>query len=90
MINKAFLDEILSQIEGHFSNKENEYNEIKSLCNKESVEEILVRRVLKTTIQILFHKWLFDNYDNSDEVSKEFLFVERHRHGLNERNDVIQ
>ena len=44
------------------------------------------------TIQILYDKKLFDNYDNADEVSKDFLFFQRRRLDLEEENDdkVVQ
>ena len=41
--------------------------------NKQSVEEILVRRAVRRTIPILYVKGLFDNYANADEVLKHLL-----------------
>ena len=61
-------------------------NEFKLNYNKQSVEEILIQRAVKPTIQILYDKGLFDSYDNADEVLKDFLFVERRRN-LEEVND---
>ena len=46
-------------MEGHISNTEREYSEYNLLSNKQSVEEVLVQRALKTTIQILYDKGLF-------------------------------
>ena len=45
--------------------------------NKQSIEEVLVQRAVKTTFQILYDKGLLDNYDNADEVLKDFLSVKR-------------
>ena len=89
-INKAYLDTKQSKLEGHISYIEKEYNEFKLLSNKQSVEEVPIRRTVKSTIQILYDKGLFDNYDNVDEVLKDFLFVESRRPDLEEVNDLIQ
>ena len=53
VINEAHLDEILLKMNGLFSIKENDYNEFKLQNNKQSVEDILIQRAVKTTIQIL-------------------------------------
>ena len=45
---------------------------------------------MKTTVQILIEKALFDNYANAAEVLKDVLFVTRCRGALEEVNDVIQ
>ena len=45
---------------------------------------------MKTTIQILYEKELFDNFPNADELLKKTLFVTRRRGDLEEVNDVIQ
>ena len=52
VINKAYLDEKLLKINGYLSKLEKDYNEFKLHYNKQSVEEILVQRAVKTTIQI--------------------------------------
>ena len=75
--NKAYLDEKLKKIGGHVSHIENVYNEFELQYNKQSVEEVLVRRAVKTTIQILYDKGLFDNYANAENVLEDFLFVTR-------------
>ena len=76
---------------GHLSKLEKDYNECKKQYNKQSVEEILVQRAVKTTIQILYDKGLFDNYANGNEVLEDFLFTTRRRGDLSEEvNDVIQ
>ena len=54
---------------------EKDYNEFEEQYNKQSVEEILIQRAVKTTIQILYDKGLFDNYTNADKVLEDFLFT---------------
>ena len=90
VINKAHLDEKLEKIEGHLSKFEKDYNEFKIQYNKQSVEEILIQRAVKTTMQILYDKGLFDNFQNADKVLEDFLFVTRCRSDLEKVNDVIQ
>ena len=68
VINKTYLDEKLLKINGHLSLLENDYNEFKLEHNKQSVEGILIERAVKTTIQILYDKGLFDNYANADKI----------------------
>ena len=77
VINKGFLDEKLLKINGHLSKLEKDFNEYKLQYNKQSVEEILIQRAVKTTIQILYDKGLFDNYANADKVLEDFLFTTR-------------
>ena len=60
------------------------------LSKKQSVEEVLLQRAVKTTIQVLYDKGLFDKYDNADEVLNDVLFVEKRRPDLQEVNDLIQ
>ena len=86
VINKNFLDEKLLKINGHLSKLEKDFNEFKLQYNKQSVEEILVQRAVKTTIQILYDKGLFDNFQNADEVLEDFLFTTRSRGDLSEDN----
>ena len=86
VINKGYLDEKLLKIDGHLSKLEKGYNEFKLQYNKQSVEEILIQRAVKTTIQILYDKGLFDNYQNADKVLEDFLFVTRRRGDLSEEN----
>ena len=87
VINKSFLDEKLKKIDGHISYIEKDYNEFKKQYNKQSVEEILVQRAVKTTIQILYDKVLFDNYANADKVLEDFLFTTRRREDLEDLED---
>ena len=75
VINKAYLDEKLKKVDGQISYIEKDYKDFKKQSNKQSVEEILVQRSVKTTIQILYDKGLFDGFTNADEISKEFLFT---------------
>ena len=68
-----------------------DYNEFKLQYNKQSMEDILIQRAVKTTVQILSDKSLFDNYANADKVLEDFLFTTRRRGDLEEITaDVIQ
>ena len=53
VINKGYLDSKLLKIDGHLSKLEKDSNEFKLQYNKQSVEEVLIQRAVKTTIQIL-------------------------------------
>ena len=86
VINKGYLDEKLLKINGHLSKIVKDFNEFKLQYNKQSVEEILIRRAVKTTIQILYDKGFFDNYANADKVLEDFLFTTRRRGDLSENN----
>ena len=77
VINKGFLDKKLLKIDGHLSKLEKDFNEFKLQYNKQSVEDILIQRAVKTTIQILYDKGLFDNFQNADKVLEDFLFTTR-------------
>ena len=72
--------------DGHLSKLEKDYNEFKLQYNKQNVEEVLTQRAVKTTIQILYDKGLFDNYTNADKVLEDFLFTSRRRGDLSEEN----
>ena len=65
------------KIDGHLTKLEKDYNEFKSQYNKQSVEEILIQRAVKTTIQILYDKGLFDKFQNADKVLEDYLFTTR-------------
>ena len=86
VINKGFLDEKLLKINGQLSKLEKDYNEyeFKKQYDKQAVEDILIQRAVKTTIQILYDKGLFDNYANADKVLEDFLFTTRRRGDLTE------
>ena len=86
VVNKGYLDSKLIKVNGHLSKLEKDYNEFKLQHNKQNVEESLVQRAVKTTIQILYDKGLFDNYDNADKVLEGFLFTTRRRGDLSEDN----
>ena len=86
VINKGYLDEKLIKIDGHLSKLDKDYNEFKLDYDKQAVEEILIRRAVKTTIQVLYDRGLFDNYANADKVLEDFLFVTRRRGDLSEEN----
>ena len=90
VINKTYLDEKLSKVNGHLSLLEKDYNEFKLQYNKQSVEQFLIQRAVKTTIQILYDKGLFDNHADADKFIEYFLFVTRRRADIKEVNDVIQ
>ena len=72
------------KINGHLSNLEKDFNEIKLQYKKQSVEEISIQRAVKTTIQILYDRGLFDNDQNADKVLEDFLFTTRRRGDLSE------
>ena len=59
VINRSYLDEELLKINGHISLLEKDYNEFKLQYNKQSLEENLIQRAVKTSIQILYDKGFF-------------------------------
>ena len=60
---KTHLDTKLTNKECHVSFLEQEYNEF-ILCSAEHTEaDVLYERAVKTTIEILYDKGLFDKYD---------------------------
>ena len=91
VINKGYLDDKLLNINSHLSKLEKDFSEFILQYNKQTLEEILVQRAVKTTIQILYDKGLFDTFQNADKVLEDFLFTTRHRHDLSEQvNDDFQ
>ena len=90
VINKNYLDKKLLIIDGHLSKLEKDYNEFILQYNKQNVEDILIQRAVKTTIQILYDRGLFDNFQNAEEVLKDFLFTTKCRPDLEKVNDDIQ
>ena len=86
VINIGYLDSKLLKIDGHLSKLEKDYNELILKYNKQNVESVLLQRAVKTTIQILYDKGLFDNFQNADKVLEDFLFTTRRRGDLSEEN----
>ena len=82
VINKAYPDSKLLKIDGHLSNLEKDYNELKLQYSKQKVEDNLFQRAVKTTVQILYDRGLFDNFQKAEEVLKDFLFTTRRRPDL--------
>ena len=82
VINKTYLDSKIFKIDGHLSKLEEDYNKFKLQYNRQSVEDDLVHRAAKTTIQIFYDKGLFDNFQNADKFLEDFLFTTRRRRGL--------
>ena len=87
--NKGYLDSKLLKIDAHLSKIGKDFNEFKLQYNKQNVEDILIQRAVKTTIQRLYDKGLFDNYATADKVLEDFLFTTRRREDLSEEiNDT--
>ena len=89
VINKGYLDSKLLKIDSHLTKLEKDFNEFKLQYNKQSVEEILIQRAVKTTIQILYNKGLFDKFQNADKVLEDFLFTTRRRADLSEKTKLL-
>ena len=68
VINKAYLDKKLEKVDGHISYVEKDDKEFKLQYNKQNKEDILCQKSVKTTIQILYDKGLFDNYANAHKI----------------------
>ena len=68
VIHKAHLDEKYLRTNGHISYLEKGYNDFKLQYNKQSLEESLIRRAVKTTVQVLYHRGFFNKYNNVDEI----------------------
>ena len=76
VINKVYLDEKMLKINGLLSKIEKDYNEFKLQYNKQNVEEILIQRAVKTTIQIVNDRGLFDIYANANKVLEDFFLLQ--------------
>ena len=85
VINKAYLDENLSKLQGEIASFEKDYNEIELQYNKQSVEETLIQRAVITTNQVLYDKGLFDIYANAENVLEDLFFTTRRRQDLSEQ-----
>ena len=88
VINKTYPYEKMLKTNAYLSKLEKDYNEFKLEYNKQSVEDVLVPRAVKSTIQILYDKDLFDNNTNADKVLEDFLFTTRQRSDLPEQVNV--
>ena len=86
VINKAYLDSKLLKIDCHISKLEKNFNEFILQSSKQNVDDFLIQRAVKTTIQILYDKGLFDKFQNADKVLEDFLFTTRRRPDLSEEN----
>ena len=86
VINKTYHNEKLKKIDGHISYIEKDYNEFKQQYNQQNIEEILIQRAVKTTIQIFYDKGLIDNFQSADKVLEDFLFTTRRGGDLSEDN----
>ena len=86
VINKGYLDSKVLKINGHISKLEKDYNEFKLEYEKQSVLDVLIQKAVRTTIQILYNKGLFDNYSNADKYLEDFLYTTRRRGDLSEEN----
>ena len=73
VLNQAYLDKKVFEEDGHLSLLEKDYNDFKILSNKQSIEKVLKRRAMKTTIEKLYDKGLFHNYNSAHEVLKHFF-----------------
>ena len=90
VINKAYLDEKLLKIDGHLTFLEKDCFELKLHYNKQSVEEILIRRAVETAIPTLYDKCLFDFSPNADKILRDYMFVTRDRIDLDSLIDNVQ
>ena len=88
VINKGYLDSKSLKIDGHLSKLKKDYSEFKLQYNKQNLEDILIQRAVKTTIQILYDRGLFDNFQNAEEVLKDFLFITRRRPDQNVSEEI--
>ena len=71
--------------DGHISYSEKDYNEFNLQYNKQTVEDILIQRAVKTTIQKLYDKGLFDIYAKADKNLEDWLYTTRRRDDLSEQ-----
>ena len=76
VINKDYLDENFLKLVGQLSILQKNYNEFKTLNNKQSIEEVLIQKALITTKQTLYDKSLFDNFPNADSVVRDFCMLQ--------------
>ena len=53
---------------------EKDYKEFKLQSNKQYVEEVLIQKTAKTTLQRPFDKGFFDSNANADKVVEDFFY----------------
>ena len=70
---KVYLDAHFSKKAGHILYIEKIYNEFILCSNKQPEEDVVIERAVQTTIQILNDIGLFDNFDDKDEVAKDYI-----------------
>ena len=91
MIKKANLDEEVIKRNGHITFSGKDYNEFNLESNKQSIEQILFQRAVKTTIQILNDKVYLIIMLKLMRYQKIFLSVTRRRVDLEKvEDDVVQ
>ena len=88
--NKTYLEEKIFKINGHISFVEKNDNDFKLQYMKQSEEDVLIRRAVRTTIPKLYVKGLFDGFPIADEVLQDFWFVTRQRGFLEEVSFDLQ
>ena len=54
------------------------------IIKKQSEEEALIEKAVKSFIQVLYGKRIFDKYDIAVEVLKDYLLIEKPRPNLEE------
>ena len=80
LVNIVYLDGKFSKMETCIIYREKNYKEFQ-LRNDKQMEQVLIGIAVKTTIQILHDKGLFDIYYNAHEVLKDYLLIDE----VNER-----
>ena len=62
------------KIDGQLSKSEKNYNEFELQYNKQNVEDILIQRAVQKTIQTLYDRGLFNNFQNADKVLEDLFY----------------
>ena len=78
------------KLKGHLSLLAKDYNEVKLHYDKQSVEEILIPRAVKITLETLFRKGFFDISPSAEAVLKGFLSVTRRADLEKVNDDAVQ
>ena len=71
MMKKPYLDTNLPKVGGHLSLVVNDCNDFKLRIDKHS-EKVSIEKAVKTNIQKLCDKGIFDNFNNTDELLNDF------------------